>query len=63
MSRSELRGYTDGYSKFETHVKTADKSGQSWCVHTTIWACGVRDIISEVRMLPVFMQLWHGGAL
>ena len=50
MSRSEFRGYTDGYSKLETHVETADKSGQSWCVHTTIGACGVRDIISEVRM-------------
>ena len=29
MSLSELRGYTDGYSKFETHGKTSDKSGQS----------------------------------
>ena len=29
MSRSEFRGYTDGYSKLETHVEAADKSGQS----------------------------------
>ena len=36
MSRSGHLGYTDGYSKLETHVETADKSGQSPCVHTTI---------------------------
>ena len=46
MSRSGHNGYTDGYLKLETHVETADKSGQSPCVHTTI-----RDIISVVGVI------------
>ena len=36
--------------KPKTHIVTADKSGQSPCVHTKISACGVGDVMSEVRM-------------
>ena len=36
MSRAGHRGYRDGYSKLETRVETADKCGQSPCIHTTI---------------------------